>query len=94
MVTTLLQPGAEGAAVRVLQERLAALHLFPNDQMNGVYGPLTEESVRTYQLARGIITQATDSGAGNVGPATLHMLQQEHLESLYRLVRAEGWKVL
>ncbi len=91
LVTGLLQPGEQGEHVVTLQKRLASLGFFSTENINGVYGPLTQKSVTDYQLARGIVEKATEAGAGIVGFSTLRALQDEHIESIYRLVRTVGW---
>tara|TARA_Y100000310_G_C20650270_1_gene799022 strand:- start:424 stop:1743 length:1320 start_codon:yes stop_codon:yes gene_type:complete len=89
-----LGEGYTGAQVKLLQNELAALGFFPEKMVNGVYGPLTMESVMRYQFDRGIITSRSDTGAGYVGPSTLHSLRKDQRNILYNLVRAEGWKSL
>lgn len=89
-----LGDGYTGKQVRLLQAELAALGFFPEEKINGVYGPLTEESVIKYQFDRGIITTRADTGAGYVGPSTLRSLRKDQRNILYRIVRANGWKAL
>tara|TARA_Y100000310_G_scaffold126629_1_gene125528 strand:+ start:35904 stop:37313 length:1410 start_codon:yes stop_codon:yes gene_type:complete len=89
-----LGDGYSGKQVRLLQAELAALGFFPEQKINGVYGPLTEVSVMRYQLDRGLISSRSDTGAGYVGPATLRTLRKDQRNILYRLVRAEGWRAL
>lgn len=57
-----LRPGDHGAAVTVLQQRLAA-HGQPTD-VDGWYSDATERTVRAFQLARGLVAD------GIAGPRT------------------------
>ena len=76
------RPGARGEAVRALQEALAAHgHALVAD---GVFGPLTETAVKSFQAQRGL---AAD---GIAGPATMAALRQPAEEGgglLRRLLR-------
>ncbi|MDP7247292.1 MAG: peptidoglycan-binding protein [Candidatus Peribacteraceae bacterium] len=89
-----LGEGEGWSEVRRLQERLAAEGFFPPDRISGYFGPLTKEAVRKYQISRGLITSDDDTGAGYVGPKTLHTLKKEKVRSTLRRVRGEGWRVL
>jgi lipoprotein-anchoring transpeptidase ErfK/SrfK len=62
-----LEPGMSGAAVRQLQQRLAALDYYPGP-VDGQFGPDTEEAVWAFQEVQGI------SPTGNVGPVTWQAL--------------------
>ena len=93
-IAQFLGEGYSGKQVRLLQSELVALGFFPEEKINSVYGPLTQESVIRYQLDRGLITSRSDTGAGYVGPATLRTLRKDQRNILYRLVRAEGWNAL
>ena len=94
LVNTFLASGQNGKTVRAVQEFLADQGFFPQDKINGHFGPLTGQSVTAYQLARGIIKSEKDTGAGTVGPATLTALRSEQVRIMYKLVRAEGLRVL
>jgi len=94
VVEQFLSEGDIGNQVRVLQSLMADRGFFPRSKINGVYGPLTRESVTAYQISSEIIRSAKDHGAGVVGPATLASLQREERKELYRLVRAEGRQAL
>ncbi|MER5523537.1 peptidoglycan-binding domain-containing protein [Streptomyces sp. NPDC002677] len=58
-----------------LQLRLTQLRLF-SGTADGHYGPRTEDAVRTYQLARGILTDES----GVYGTATRAALESETTE--------------
>ncbi|MDK2927125.1 MAG: hypothetical protein PWR31_815 [Bacillota bacterium] len=58
-----LQPGSRGEGVRVLQELLSAQALFAVTP-DGVYGPVTEQAVRSFQAGHGLPVD------GVVGPDT------------------------
>lgn len=89
-----LGEGYRGPQVRLLQNALADLGFFPEDEVNGNYGPLTQEAVMQYQLDREIIASRDDSGAGYVGPTTLYSLRKDQRNILYGVVRAEGWRAI
>ncbi|MFF0788227.1 peptidoglycan-binding protein [Streptomyces spiralis] len=55
-----------------LQQRLAQLYLYTG-RIDGVFGRRQENSVRTYQWARGV----TSHGLGVYGPATWASLESE-----------------
>lgn len=93
-IAQFLGEGYSGKQVKLLQTELAALGFFPEEKINSVYGPLTEESVLRYQLDRGIITSRSDTGAGYVGPATLTQLRKDQRSILYGIVRGQGWHAL
>lgn len=93
-IAQFLGEGYYGTQVRLLQTELAALGFFPQDKINGSFGPLTVESVMAYQLDRGIISSKGDTGAGYVGPATLMSLRKDQRSILYKVVRANGWSAL
>jgi len=77
--------------VRTIQRLLAQESFFPEDRISGYYGPVTTQAVLQYQLAKGIIKNADDPGAGRVGPSTLERLREERIAAAYRRVRAFGW---
>ena len=93
-IAEFLGEGYSGKQVRLLQTELAALGFFPEEKINSVFGPLTEQAVMKYQFDRGLITSRFDSGAGYVGPATLRSLRKDQRNILYNQVRAQGWQVL
>ncbi|MEV7146555.1 peptidoglycan-binding domain-containing protein [Streptomyces sp. NPDC093084] len=64
--------GDSGAEVTQLQQRLAQLRLFPGTA-DGEYDRMTQTAVRTYQLARGILTDES----GVYGTATRASLESE-----------------
>ncbi|MEW1771879.1 peptidoglycan-binding domain-containing protein [Streptomyces sp. NPDC086777] len=70
-----LRPGDTGAEVTELQQRLAQLNLYTG-QADGHYDRRTEDAVRTYQLARGILTDES----GVYGTATRAALEAETSE--------------
>ncbi|GJF23923.1 peptidoglycan-binding domain-containing protein [Streptomyces sp. HO565] len=67
-----LHRGDRGAEVTELQQRLSQLHLYTGD-INGNYNHQVEDSVRTYQWARGIRTD----DLGVYGETTRQMLESE-----------------
>lgn len=89
-----LSAGNAGRQVRLLQTMLADRGFFPYQEINGHFGPLTEQAVLAFQHDRGIIESSAAPGAGTVGPRTLAVLQAEERTKAYRLVRAEGWHML
>lgn len=84
----------KGKQVQLLQKELAALGFFPEEKINSVFGPLTEQAVMKYQLDRGLISSRSDQGAGYVGPATLRSLRKDQRNILYSIVRGQGWNAL
>ncbi|MET9083594.1 peptidoglycan-binding domain-containing protein [Streptomyces sp. NPDC004237] len=70
-----LRPGDSGAEVTELQLRLAQLNLY-SGKASGHYDQKTEDAVRTYQLARGILTDES----GVYGTATRASLESETTE--------------
>jgi peptidoglycan hydrolase-like protein with peptidoglycan-binding domain len=93
-VDTFLQEGQYGTQVKNLQSELASLGYFPHEKINGSFGPLTKDSVVSYQIDYGIISSKNHIGAGVVGPATLSSLRSNKLKDIYARVRSEGLKVL
>ena len=93
-IAQFLGEGHSGNQVRLLQNALSALGFFPEQKVNGVYGPLTHASVLRYQLDRDIIRSASHVAAGYVGPATLRSLRNDQRNILYTQVRTNGWKSL
>ncbi len=69
---TTLHPGDQGPAVVELQQRLSQLYLFTRTP-NGSYDQHLEQSVRTYQWARGIRSDEL----GVYGPETRRKLESE-----------------
>ncbi|MFD4601831.1 peptidoglycan-binding protein [Streptomyces sp. NPDC058464] len=70
-----LRPGDTGAEVTELQQRLAQLNLYTG-KADGHYDSRTEDAVRTYQVARGILTDEP----GVYGTATRAALESETTE--------------
>jgi Putative peptidoglycan binding domain len=64
-----LKPGAQGAAVKVLQRALAHLGYSPG-RIDGQYGPSTIAAVKRFQSAGGLTAD------GILGPNTLRALSQ------------------
>ncbi|MGW0880503.1 peptidoglycan-binding domain-containing protein [Streptomyces sp. NPDC002671] len=67
-----LRRGDKGSEVTELQLRLRQLNLY-SDEVNGVFTRSVENSVRNYQLARGI----RGDDLGTYGPATRSSLESE-----------------
>jgi peptidoglycan hydrolase-like protein with peptidoglycan-binding domain len=91
MVSTYVSSGQNGKSVTITQEFLAAAGFFDKKSINGNFGPLTKAAIIKYQMDRGLIQSETDEGAGTVGPMTLRRIQNDQVDQLYRVVRAEGW---
>jgi len=89
-----LGEGYRGAQVRLLQRLLAKNGYFPEDKINGNFGPLTKKSVLNYQLSHGIVKRSSDPGAGYVGPSTMNALRGEQKMEYFGVVRGEGWNAL
>jgi len=67
--TTTLKPGDKGAEVKILQ--LALQHLgYSVGTVDGVYGPATEQAVKSFQTAHGLTAD------GVCGPQTLAALKK------------------
>ena len=86
--------GHTGDQVRNLQLLLADEGLFPPEKINGVFGPLTKETVLRYQLTNGLIENSNHDAAGYVGPATLRYLLRSRIHQMYDIVRGNGWQSL
>ncbi|MDA1209325.1 MAG: peptidoglycan-binding protein [bacterium] len=93
-IAQFLSENDSGKQVSILQKLLADRGFFPENKINGNFGPMTKEAVVQYQIANGIIESPHSKGAGNVGPGTLALLRQEEKKDLYRLVLSEGMQVL
>ncbi len=93
-IDAFLAMGHMGPRVTLLQHLLAERDFFPIEKINGNFGAFTRDAVMSYQIERGIISDASADGAGSVGPETLQALRNEEEMEAYRLVRAEGWKAL
>jgi peptidoglycan hydrolase-like protein with peptidoglycan-binding domain len=72
-----LSSGSEGRHVKLLQQALGAIHV------DGVYGPETEEAVRTFQTSRGL------SVDGVVGPQTVGALRGNATVKAFASVQSE-----
>lgn len=94
LLDAFVSKGQSGDVVRALQAFLATEAFFPKDKINGVFGDLTAEAVTKYQIARELIESERDQGAGNVGPATLRVIQDEQVADGYKTVRSHGWNAL
>lgn len=94
LLNRFLAEGDNGKSVTAVQKMLADAGFFPKDSVNGNFGPLTAQAVAAYQIARGLLKSAADTGAGTIGPVTMRMLRQEQVNATVRLVRARGWAAL
>lgn len=94
LIDEFLSEGDQNRRVRMLQTILAQEGYFPEKRISGTFGEVTKAALLKYQLEKGIIGSAADSGAGRVGPATLREITSRKLREIYALVRANGWKVL
>lgn len=94
LVASTTEEGYQGSGVEDVQRFLADVGFFPAESVNGVFGPLTRQAVAAYQVARGVIPNASSNGAGVVGPMTLKTLQKEQIDVAYGKVRGYGWDAL
>lgn len=94
LVATTTEEGYKGDGVEDIQRFLSNVGFFPAESVNGVFGPMTRQAVAAYQIARGVIPNASAKGAGTVGPITLKTLQKEQIDYAYGQVRGYGWDAL
>lgn len=94
LLSTMLAEGDDGEDVRLIQTFLADHGFFDRALVNGHFGERTASAVQAYQLHRGILDDASQRGAGVVGPMTLKFVVHDQVRSAYARVRAEGWQVL
>lgn len=94
LIGSTMSKGSHGPDVRALQQFLADKGFFPHDKINGNFGDLTEQSVAAFQVARELLKSDQEKGAGNVGPITLKMIQNEQVLKAYSVVRGNGWDAL
>ncbi len=73
-LTSELDYGQNSDNVKSLQEFLQALGYFKGTFISTYYGNATKEAVIAFQIDKKIISKATDSGAGRVGPKTLQVI--------------------
>ena len=72
-----LGPNVKSDEVALLQQMLASdVTLYPEGDITGVYGPLTQRAVERFQIKYGLLTGGTplSNGFGNVGPRTMAKL--------------------
>jgi hypothetical protein len=68
--TKALSRGSRGVEVTALQEFLTRFpDIYPNSQVTGFYGALTEQAVKRFQVKYGVASSGT-AGYGSVGPKT------------------------
>ncbi len=89
-----LAKGDHGDDVRALQKLLASKGYLENENVTGKFGAQTELALIAYQKDAGIITGATDAGAGYAGPATLARYRQDVRHTLLQIVRTKGWAAI
>lgn len=65
---------ARGSEIAQLQTILIKEGYLTSGLSTGYFGIQTQEALIRFQIAHGIIKSKTDSGAGNVGPKTLNLL--------------------
>lgn len=94
LVARTLEEGHSGKSVEVVQRFLTRLGYFQGDQINGVFGPATRESIAAYQMSRGVVSNASQKGAGTIGPITLKKLQEDQIRDAFKIVRGQGWDAL
>jgi peptidoglycan hydrolase-like protein with peptidoglycan-binding domain len=69
--------GSEGSDVTVLQEALASMpDIYPEGIVSGYFGSLTVAAVQKFQMKYGVVSSASDSGYGYVGPMTRAKLKE------------------
>ncbi len=88
------EEGYKGAVVEGIQRFLASVGYLPEDKVTGMFGPVTRQGVVAYQVARGILSNPSQGGAGIVGPVTLKALQEDQMRAAYAAVRSNGWDAL
>lgn len=71
-----LNPSAKGDEIRKLQKTLMDRGFLAQGLETGYYGDQTKQAVIKFQLANGVISAASDPGAGRVGPGTRAALNQ------------------
>jgi peptidoglycan hydrolase-like protein with peptidoglycan-binding domain/3D (Asp-Asp-Asp) domain-containing protein len=62
--------------IRELQTALTTFGYY-DGPINGVYGPMTTDAVIMFQMAEGIVKNASSQGAGNFGPQTRAVLKEK-----------------
>ena len=80
VVSSNLHLGDTGAEVSQLQSFLSKdKSIYPEGSVTGYFGPMTEDAVRRWQTANGIVATGTPSttGFGVVGPQTLKDINHE-----------------
>lgn len=73
IITSQLDFGDRGSEVSELQTFLSGnASFYPSGLVTGYFGPLTQDGVERYQVARGIVSSGSPSstGYGRVGPIT------------------------
>lgn len=86
-----LHPGSRGANVLRLQTKLKELGLY-NDALDGNYGPITTNSVKNYQRAKGL---AVDGWAGPITQGALYSQKTSPIKRvLSRGMKGEDVKYL
>ncbi len=73
----LLRSGMEGTDIAVLQHVLAKKGFYDPREIDGIFGPLTEEAVRKFQKENQLHVD------GVVGPETLESVPQDLISGLY-----------
>lgn len=93
-VESFLSEGSSGNQVSVIQRILSDIGYFPEEEINGNFGPLTKKAVTDFQIDQKIIKSEHADSAGNVGPKTMVSLRKLQRQKYYNLVRAKGWQAL
>jgi len=76
VLTENMARGISGTAVTALQRFLQAQGHYLAQTLSGTYDNATLVAVTDFQIAQGLITSRTTSGAGNVGPLTREKVQE------------------
>ena len=75
-----LSNGSRGDEVKNLQQHLKEEGVFSSG-VTGFFGPATRDAVIKYQLKLNILTSASSTGAGIVGPKTLEKMAKHCINS-------------
>lgn len=69
--------GMSGTTVGAIQKFLKSQGHFPsNQEVTNYYGDVTVKAVADFQIAKGLITSSSQSGAGAIGPITREKIQE------------------
>ena len=66
--------GENSSDVRILQKFLADRGYFEHGAFTNFFGSVTRDALIAFQIEYGIVSSASDTGAGRVGPKTLEVI--------------------